>query len=114
MKGLLHPVESDLAKEQKAVLRDYFDGAGEAALERAYELGRRALADDLGVLDVAKLHYDALLKVSPPALTRAAWVRTIKAAEKLLVESLTPFEMTHRGFQETHAALRASEERYRE
>ena len=114
MKALLHPVESHLAKEHEAVLRDYFDGAGEAALERAYELGRRALADDLGVLDMAKLHYDALLKVSPPALTRAAWVRTIKAAEKLFVESLTPFEMTHRGFRETHAALRASEERYRE
>jgi two-component system sensor histidine kinase UhpB len=114
MKGLLHPVESHLAKEHEAVLRDYFGGAGEAALERAYELGRRALADDLGVLDVATLHYNALLRVSPPALTPAAWARTIKAAERLLVESLTPFEMTHRGFQEAHAALRASEERYRE
>lgn len=38
----------------------------------------------------------------------------VKAAEKLFVESMTPFEMTHRGFRETNSALRASEERYRE
>lgn len=114
MKSGLHLLESQLAKEHETLLRDYLGGSGEAALKRAYELGRRALSDGLGVLDVARLHHEALLRVSPPPPTRAAWVRTVKGAQKLLAESLTPFEMTHRGFQETYAALRVSEERYRE
>jgi two-component system, NarL family, sensor histidine kinase UhpB len=114
MNPLLTEVESQTTKEYEVVLRDYLDGTGEAALERAYELGRRALADGLGVLELARLHHEALLKVSPPAFTRAAWGRTIRGAEKLLVETLTPFEMTHRGFKDTNAALNASEERYRE
>ena len=114
MKSPLLFGESQLAKEHEMVLRDYLGGSGEAALQRGFELGRRALADGLGVLEVVRLHHEALLEVSPPALTRAEWVRTIMAAERLLVESLTPFEMTHRGFQETNAALRVSEEQYRE
>jgi two-component system sensor histidine kinase UhpB len=109
-----HLLESQLAMEHETLLRDYLGGSGEAALKSAYELGRRALSDGLGVLDMARLHHEALLRVLPSPLTRAAWVRTVKRAEKLFVESLTPFEMTHRGFQETCAALRASEERYRE
>jgi PAS domain S-box-containing protein len=114
VKSGLRLLESQLAKEHEALLRDYLGGSGEAALKRAYELGRRALSHGLGVLDVARLHHEALVRVSPSPLTRAAWVRTVKRAEKLFVESLTPFEMTHRGFQETYAALRISEERYRE
>jgi PAS domain S-box-containing protein len=114
MNSLLQAEETHSAKEHEAVLRDYLAGAGEAALERAYELGRRALADHLGVLDIAKLQYEALRRVAPRLFRRAAWARTIKAAERLLIESLTPYEMTHRGFREAHAALRASEERYRE
>src|SRR4029079_10914098 len=35
-------------------------------------------------------------------------------AGKALMESLAPFEMTHRGFREANLALRTSEERYRE
>jgi two-component system sensor histidine kinase UhpB len=114
MTSTLHDLESRLAQEFEAVLRHYLDGAGEPALERGYELGRRALADGLGALDMARVHHQALLKALPPTLTPEACVRTVKAAEKLFVESMTPFEMTHRGFRETNAALRASEERYRE
>jgi PAS domain S-box-containing protein len=109
-----HLIESQLAREQKAVLLDYLNGGGEAALKRAYELARRALAEGLGVLAVVGPLHEALLKLSPHLTTRAAWVRTIRGAEKVLVESLTPFEMTHRGFLETNAALRVSEARYRE
>jgi PAS domain S-box-containing protein len=115
MKRTVNKVESRLAKEYEAVLRDYLGGTGEAALERAYELGRRALAEGLGALDMARVHHEAL-KASVPALTpegRVVWA-VVKAAERLFVESMTPYEMTHRGFQETNAALRVSEARYRE
>ena len=93
---------------------DYLCGTGEAALERAYELGRRALAEGLGVLEMASIHHQALLKTSRRALSSEECVGAITAAEKLFVESLTPFEMTHRGFRETNAALQVTGERYRE
>jgi two-component system, NarL family, sensor histidine kinase UhpB len=114
MKDTVQQLESQLEQEYEAVLREYLRTTGEAALERGYELGRRALAEGLGALEMARIHHQALLKASPATLTPEGWVRTIKAAEKLFVESMTPFEMTHRGFRETNAALRVSEERYRE
>jgi two-component system sensor histidine kinase UhpB len=105
-------VESRLGKEHEEALRDYLGGSGERALKRAYELGRQALFDGLGVLEMARLHHGALLRLSPVAASE--WARTIKRAGRLFVESLTPFEMTHRGFQEANTALTASEEQYRE
>ncbi len=48
------------------------------ALERAYELGRRAIADGLGVLDIAA---------------------------QFFAEGIAPFEMTFRGFQESITKL---------
>jgi PAS domain S-box-containing protein len=109
-----HGLKSQLAQDYEAVLRDYLDVTGEAPLERAYELGRRALADGFGILDLARVHHQALLKAATPTLTPEGCVRSVKAAEKLFVESMTAFEMTHRGFREINAALRVSEERYRE
>jgi PAS domain S-box-containing protein len=105
---------SQLAEDYEAVLRDYLDGSGKAGLERAYELGLRARADGLSALDMARVHHQTLLKVSPPRLTREWWGRTVKAAEKLFVKSMKPFETTECMFRETYAALRVSEARYRE
>src|SRR5438309_8707350 len=89
MKSTLHQLESQLGKEYEAVLRDYLRGTGEAALQRAYELGRRAVAEGLGVLDMVRLHHEALLKASPPSPEGRA--RAVQAAVKLFIESLTPF-----------------------
>jgi len=111
MKAILNDLESQLAAEYEAVLRDYLDGIGEAALKRAYDLGRRALADGLGVLDMARVHHEALLGLSPHRFTSG---ERMKRCEKVFVESVTPFEMTHRGFRESYAALQGSEARYRE
>jgi len=38
----------------------------------------------------------------------------MQRCERVFVESVTPFEMTHKGFREAHAALDVSEARYRE
>jgi two-component system, NarL family, sensor histidine kinase UhpB len=111
MKAILNDLESQLAVEYEAVLRDYLDEIGEAALKRAYDLGRRALADGLGVLDMARVHHEALLGMSPSTFTSE---ERLKRCERVFVESMTPFEMTHRGFRESYAALHASEARYRE
>jgi signal transduction histidine kinase len=104
MKETLHKLDSPLAVEYEAVLGEYFRDTGEAALERAYELGRRALADGLGVLDMARFHHEALQRMPPLQLHSP---EGLKAAEKVFIESVTPFEMTHRGFHEAYAALAA-------
>lgn len=102
-----------LKEEYARVLQEYLTEGGEAALQRAYELGRRGLADGMGVLEMASLHHDAVATVAARALKPEEESGTIKKIGEFFGESLSPFEMTHRGFREANVALRQSEERYR-
>jgi len=97
-----------LSRQYLAVLRNYIAREQEASLQRAYELGRKAIADGLGVWDVAKLHQGALAALLLPALTLEARARTIRAAETFFLESLSPFEATHRGFRDAFLKLQQS------
>lgn len=96
-------------------LQDYLGGAGESALRQAYELGREAVIRELGVLDLVAMHDEAAQAalragktpqkpaaekpVKQPPLTQ------IKALHSFLMESLSPFEITHRSFRESNATL---------
>jgi signal transduction histidine kinase len=88
-----------------AALRDYLAGAGEAALQRAYELGRRGMQEGLGVFDVLAMHQEALETILRETPAEGAGKVAIDAGV-FLAESLSPFEMTHRGFREAVTALR--------
>ena len=57
-----HP--ENLAERYTAELRKYLAEAGEAPLRSAYELGRRAFAEGLGVLEMAATHHDALATIA--------------------------------------------------
>ena len=99
----------ELPEEYRRALADHLAGIGEAALARAYELGRRAIAEGLGVLEIVALHHEALQATVPrPDPVGAA------AAQAFLVESLSPFEMMHRGYREANTALRRLNERLEE
>jgi signal transduction histidine kinase len=87
-------------------LRDHLAGGGEAALQRAYELGRQAITDGLGLLDLVALHHETLEEILKERPAAEQDLRVRKAAEAFLAESLSPFEMTHRGFREAVSALR--------
>jgi signal transduction histidine kinase len=87
-------------------LYDYLSGAGEEALHRAYELARKAIADGLGLLEMAQVHHQAILRVMPRPISAEERARIIKALEDFFIESLSPFEMTHRAFRESNTALR--------
>jgi signal transduction histidine kinase len=91
--------------EYRSALQAYLEGAGEAALQRAYELGRQAIASGVGVLEMATLHHQAVVallqRTAPPELTRL-----LTEASAFFVESLSPFEMTHSGYRESVLALR--------
>lgn len=114
MKPMMNDLEPRLVSEYAAILKDYLGGIGEAALERAYELGRRALAEGIGALDLAKVHHEALASSVPRDAAEGDARMLVQMAGTLFVESLTPYEMTHRGFRETNAALGVSEARYRD
>ena len=95
-----------LAREYAEALHAYVSGAGEAALTRAYELGRTAAGAGLGILDVAMLHHDALARLPPPT---AAGRAPVEMAAQFLSESLSPFEMTLRSYQANARLLGLSE-----
>ncbi|TLY28606.1 MAG: hypothetical protein E6K63_07675 [Nitrospirae bacterium] len=95
-----------LEDQYTAALRDSIRGVGEPALQQAYELGRRALAEGLGVLDMATIYHKALAAVLSRATTPEEKTLTLRAGASFFVESLSPFEMTHRGFRETNTTLR--------
>ena len=87
-------------------LRDYLAEPGEAALEQAYDLGRRAIDGGLGVLELVAMHQEALEGVLVGTNQPERCASTVEAAGKFLAESVSPFEMTHRGFREAVATLR--------
>jgi signal transduction histidine kinase len=104
----------DFEAQYHSALRDYLAEPGEAVLHRAYELGRRALDDGLGVLDMALLHHRALVTLSAALGHPQKDAEFIKSAESFFVESLAPFEMTHRAVREANSALLRLNERFEE
>jgi len=104
---------SALAREMQQryseAFASYLAGANEVALNQAYELGRKALADGLGVLDIAITHHNALDAVVEGESAIARSVDIAKAAE-FLAETLSPFEMSLRGYRDTNDRLIAMNE----
>jgi two-component system, NarL family, sensor histidine kinase UhpB len=86
------------SRRYRAALLDYLLGAGEAGLTRAYELGRRAAEDGVGLLPILQAHQRAINSVlsSTPSVTDA--LGRLQAAEMFLLEALSPFELTYRGY----------------
>jgi len=85
-------------------LQEHLTGGEEAVLFSAYELGRRALESGLGVLDVAGLVHEALYAAC--ARGKNDPLQVASAAENVLLECLSPFEMAYRGVKEANTALR--------
>jgi signal transduction histidine kinase len=95
-----------LDREYTAALRQYLENPGEAMLHRGYELGRKALENGFGVLEMAALYQETLAKALSGAQAPAASRRVVKTATTFFLESLAPFEMTHRAAKEANTALR--------
>jgi signal transduction histidine kinase len=87
-------------------MRKCLAGEGEVALQDAYEVGRTCLANGMNVLDVAALPFRALRYVLPSSACVTEMNQVLEAAAQLLTESLSPYEMAHRGFRESVAGLR--------
>ncbi len=95
-----------LKEKYQAALKEYLAGIEEPALAQAYQLGRQAISEGWGILEVASIHSESLVQAvlqtrSPEDGTRAA-----KRAMNFFLESASAFEMVDRGYQEANDTLR--------
>jgi PAS domain S-box-containing protein len=96
MAATIEPMTPEaLARDYAHALREYVAGGSEAALTRAYDLGRSAASGGIGILELAVLHHDALAQLPPHAPDRPS----LPMAAQFLAESLSPFEMTLRSYR---------------
>jgi signal transduction histidine kinase len=90
----------------RAALVDYVENPGESALGRAYELGRSALAEGKSLHEMAALHHQALEGMVSQGKEARFCKQLLKTGAAFLAESMSPYEMAHRGFQDAVKALR--------
>jgi PAS domain S-box-containing protein len=95
-----------LVGEYRAALTTYAASGEEAHLQSAYDLGRTALNAGMGVLDMVRLHQEALVALVASTAAPVATVRLAQAVETFLLEALSPFEAAHRGFRDACDRLR--------
>ena len=97
-----------LVRAIRTGLQEYCADPDEAALFRAYELGRGAAAAGFGVLDLVAVHQDVLIA----ALRNVRAVRestlVVERAGELFAECAAPFETTRRVYQDRAAAVASS------
>jgi GAF domain-containing protein len=96
--GKPHQVR-DFMRRYAVAFETFLGKRGEATLRVAYELGREAIARELGVLEVAAVHHEALGQ----ALRRQSHLEpgvVVALGGDFLTETLSAFEMVQRGFRE--------------
>lgn len=89
----------DLSRNYRTAFLRYLPRRDEAPLHEGYELGRRAVADGVSMLELAQVHHEVFLEVlrdtRPDDLTRVA-----TAASEFLLEVLATYDMAQRRFRE--------------
>jgi len=93
------------AADYAAALDAHVVRADEATLRAGYELGRRAVAEDVSALDLASIHHQALARSIGPDDRPQADV--LAAGAEFFQELLSAYEMVHRGYREAAAAAAA-------
>ena len=97
-------------REYRAALQEYCEHRGEVQLGRAYELGRRAIAESRSLVEIAAIHHRALSQKICKMRTSRTAEDLLEAGSSFLGESLSPYEMAHRGFHDAVKALRQMNE----
>jgi hypothetical protein len=96
----------DLLDSYTSALNDYVRSPDEGGLFAAYELGRRAVVERIGLLDFMMIHHDALAEALA-GQHRAAAPEILGLAARFVTQSLASFEMVQRGAQDAvHTASR--------
>jgi Phosphoserine phosphatase RsbU, N-terminal domain len=95
------------SRDYRPAVLAYLGYPDEEHLAAAYELGRSALAADITLLDLVRVHHavvgDVLRTTNSDEMPTS-----VDAAAEFLVEALAPFEIARRGFLESTGAGPAS------
>ena len=86
------------ARRYRAALLDYLLGNGETGLSNAYDLGRTALEEEFGLLQILRTHQRVVNRVLESTDSVPDSLKRLRDAEDFLMETLSPFEMTYRGY----------------
>lgn len=97
---------TEFEAEYAAALRDYAMGGGETVLGRAYELGRRAIAERKSLLELVAVHHQILRELFQSSPDKRSQTHLVNASCDFLSECVSPYEMAQRGFQDAVKALR--------
>jgi len=87
------------SKRYLLAFQNYLLHPEEVFLQLAYELGRQAVAEGIGLLNLFRIHITAAERACSNDSEKLA------AAGRFFMEALSPFEATHRGFRETNDKL---------
>lgn len=87
-------------------LNEYLNRGDEVCLQRAYEIGRHALSEKVGVLEMVAIHHQVMLTTLESSDGRRDLAGALRRGGEFLIESMSPYEMTHRAYGEANAALR--------
>ncbi len=102
-----------LARQYASAVQIYLSGGEEAALERAYEIGREAVSAGIGLLEMTAIQREVLattLRERAPADDAA---RLTERMMDFFGECMGAFEMVYRGYLDANDALRRSETQLR-
>ena len=78
----------------------YLTHQDESGLRSAYELGRRAMTESVGMLDLLRVHNEVFLGVLDTARDADEARNLARVASTLLIDFVAAFEMPQRGFLE--------------
>ncbi len=95
-----------LERAYSRALAEYLAMGDENALRSAYEIGRTALAQGWGILDVAGMHHSSVARMMVRMNPSASLTQDLIRAQQFFEESLSPYEMAHRGLHDAASALR--------
>ena len=96
------------ARDYTPAFLAYLARSDEQGLSSAYELGRRAMTAELGLLTVVRVHHQVLLDVLETARDPREAHELVRKGGIFLLEAMASFEMTQRGFM-AGDALRTAE-----
>ena len=72
----------------------------ESGLQSAYELGRRAMQEQVGLLDVVRVHHELLLDVLGTVDDTDEAVALTAAASAILIDLIASYDVAQRGFMD--------------
>ena len=99
-------VAVSFSERYQSALQDYLISSDEDALLGGYDLGRSALSEGIGLLELATIHSSAVAAVLNRPLDEKAKARLWDAQNEFLMEALSPFEMGHRAFRDANTVLK--------